>query len=279
MGDLDVPRGPRHGPYAGDVDPSRVAAYAAATSDPSPAVLAGDAVPATFAVLLAFDGVNDALGDLPQEVWNRARGGVHGEHDVVLHRPLVPGESLDTYAALSAVRQSRVGLQAITHFEQFGADGVLAVEQWWTTMLLKVTDVNDSGDAPADHTFPDEARQNPLGTSTLLVDDDIAQRYGEVSGDWSAHHFELDAATASGVDFLFAHGLCTMAMCTHQAVRRAAAGDPTRVRRVAVRFASPTRIGAELQVDVYGIDPTTVAFEATCAGATVVRHGRLELRG
>ncbi|HEY6531251.1 MAG TPA: MaoC/PaaZ C-terminal domain-containing protein [Acidimicrobiales bacterium] len=279
MGDLDVPRGPRHGPYPSVIDPARIAAYAAATSDRSPAVLTGEAVPATFPVLFAFDGVNDALKDLPREVWDRAQGGVHGEHDIVLHRPLMPGEALETWATLRAVRQTKAGLRVITHFEQIDADGMLAAEQWWTTMLLGVTEVNDSGDAPADHTFPEEARQRPLGSATLPVEDDIAQRYGEVSGDWSAHHFDLEAARASGFDFVFAHGLCTMALCTHQTVRLAAGGDPRRVRRVAVRFASPTRVASELQVDVYSVDPTSVAFEATCADATVIRHGRLELRG
>jgi len=278
MGDLDVPRGPRHGPYPGTVDPARVAAYAAATSDRSPAVLAGEAVPATFPVLLAFDGVNDALNDIPPAVKDQMRGGVHGEHDIVLHRPLVPGEALDTFATLSAVRQSRAGLSAITHFEQYAADGELVVEQWWSTLLFGITDVNDSGEAGADHAFPEAARARPLGSGTLRVDDDVAQRYGEVSGDWSAHHFELDAAKVSGFDFLFAHGLCVMAMATSQTVALVADGDPRRVRRVAVRFASPTRMGADLQVDVFRIDPVEVAFEATCADATVIRHGRLELR-
>ena len=54
-------------------------------------------------------------------------------------------------------------------------------------------------------------------------------------------------------------------------------GDPSRVRRVAVRFASPTRLDEDLTVDVYEIDPMRYGFEATCAGAGVIKHGRLEL--
>ena len=54
-------------------------------------------------------------------------------------------------------------------------------------------------------------------------------------------------------------------------------GDPTRVRRVAVRFASPTRLDEDVTVDVYEIAPATFAFEATCAGAAVIKHGRVEL--
>ena len=116
---------------------------------------------------------------------------------------------------------------------------------------------------------------------TQHVDVDAATRYAEVSNDWSAHHFELDAARKAGVDYLFAHGLCTMAMCTQAAVGLVAGGDPSRVRRVAVRFASPTRLGEDLTVDVYDASasagPGVFAFEATCAGAAVVKHGRIEL--
>jgi len=98
-----------------------------------------------------------------------------------------------------------------------------------------------------------------------------------VSNDWSSHHFELDAARKAGVDYLFAHGLCTMAMCTQAAVAMVADGDPGRVRRVAVRFASPTRLDADLTVDVYDAGDGVYAFEAACAGAPVIKHGRIEL--
>ena len=49
------------------------------------------------------------------------------------------------------------------------------------------------------------------------------------------------------------------------------------MRRVAVRFASPTRLDADLRVDVYDGGDGVYAFEAECAGAAVIKHGRLEL--
>ena len=149
--------------------------------------------------------------------------------------------------------------------EQFGADGALAVEHWWTIFFPGCDELADVGPEPPDHTFPDEARAHPVGSATQHVDIDAATRYAEVSNDWSAHHFELDAARKAGVDYLFAHGLCTMAMCTQAAVAMVADGDPSRVRRVAVRFASPTRLDADLTVDVYD------ASEVARAGCLHVR--------
>ena len=266
-----------HGPFRGDLDPVRIAAYAAATNDTTPTVLAGRAVPATFPVILIFDAQNAANGDVPATVYERARGGVHGEHDIVLHRPLVPGEPIETWSELSAIRTTRAGTRVVLHMEQFDAMGALVVEHWWTTLFLGADGLADAGPEPPDHAFPAEARQHPVGSATQHVDADIAQRYGEVSGDWSAHHFDIAAARAAGFDYLFTHGLCTMAMCTQYAVQLVADSDPSRVGRVAVRFASPTRIGGDLAVDVYAANSTTYAFEASCDGSTVIKHGRLEL--
>jgi acyl dehydratase len=276
--EVAVELGIRHGPFPGTLDPEAIAAYAAATGDTTPAVREGRAVPATFPVVLVFDAQQAANGDLPAAVYEQARTGVHGEHDVVLHRPLAPGETIETWSEVAGVRRTRAGTLVVLHMDQYDAGGALVAEQWWTTLFLGTGVLAEAGAEPPDHTFPDGARQRPVGSATQHIDAEAARRYAEVSGDWSAHHFDLDAARAAGVDYLFAHGLCTMAMCTQRAVRLVAGGDPGRVRRVAVRFASPAPLGEDLTVDVFAAGPSAYAFEATCGEATVVKHGRLELR-
>jgi acyl dehydratase len=268
----------RHGPFPGHLAPEVIAAYAAATGDQTAAVHAGLAVPAVFPVILVFTPQEAARADLPEVVWQRVRGGVHGEHDIVLHRPLVPGERLDTSSWISAVRTSRAGTQIVVQFEQVGADGSVAVEQWWTMVLLGLDGVADLGTMPSDHRFPDSARAHPLGSATQHVDKRTAHRYAEVSGDWSAHHFDIDVARAAGFDFVFTHGLCTMAICTHHVLGLLGVDDPGRVARVAVRFASPTPLDEELTVNAFGIDENSFAFEATSRGISTITHGRLELR-
>jgi acyl dehydratase len=127
-------------------------------------------------------------------------------------------------------------------------DDVVVAEQWWTTVFLGVT-CNPAGDPAPEHVNPDDARVRPIGTHTVDVDTDMARRYAEVSGDWSAHHFEIAAARVSGFDRLFLHGLCTMALCAHV-----------------------------VHVRLYDAGVLGYAFEADSAGATVVTHGRAELR-
>lgn len=268
----------RHGPFRGRLEPNCIAAYAAATGDTTGAVLAGKAVPAVFPVILTFDAQQAANADMPATAWRQARGGLHGEHDIVLHRPLLPDEPLDTWSQISAVRTIRAGTQVALHIEQFDAQGELAVEQWWTTVLLGLQSMADVGSMPRDHRFLDSARRNPIGSATQHIDEQVGHRYAEVSGDWSAHHFDIEAARGSGFDFLFTHGLCTMAICAHRVLGVVGVDHPGRVQRVAVRFASPTPLGADLTVNAYGIDGHSFAFEASCAGVKTITHGRLELR-
>lgn len=271
-----IPR--RHGPYHGVVTPDLIAAYADATADDTAAVRSGDAVPVVLPIVLAFHAGDDARADLPARIWERVRGGVHGEHDVVVHRPLRPGEEIATWTSIQAIRTVRPGTQVVVHFEHRGADGEVAVEQWWTMILLGLDGLADLGEMPADHAFPPSARAHPRGESEQHVPPDTARRYAEVSGDWSAHHFDIDVARAEGFDFLFAHGLCTMAMCIHRVLRLIGVDDPRRVRRAAVRFAAPTPLGGDVQVRAYRAERDVVAFDATCGGENVVTHGRLELR-
>jgi len=107
--------------------------------------------------------------------------------------------------------------------------------------LLGLHGVADLGTMPADHRFPEDARAHPLGSVSQHVDKDIAHRYAEVSGDWAAHHFDIEVARAVGFDFVFTHGLCTMAICTTPPARpvgRRAPGQGLADRRP-VRGADP----------------------------------------
>jgi acyl dehydratase len=274
---LQAELGTRRGPFPGVLDPASIAEYAAATNDDSPSVVRGESVPATYPVILVFEALNAALDELPPILAETSTSGVHGEHEIVLHRPLVSGEALDTWASLYAVRNTRAGIQVIVRIEQLDAQGELTVEHWWSVLYFGTDVLGDVGPEPPDHSFPDDARARPAGIVVQHVDADLATRYAEVSNDWSAHHFEIDAARRSGFDYLFTHGLCTMGMSTQAAVRLVAGGDPARVRRIAVRFAAPTPLDADLTVELYDVEPGVFAFESKCAGLTVIKHGRLEL--
>ncbi len=270
--------GERRGPFHGSLDTALIRRYAAATNDRSPQVQAGKAVPPVAVVTLIWDAQNAGRNAaVSKEVQTRATGGVHGEHEVVVHRPIVPGEPLRTWVEGYGARPAGRHVLTTLRFFTVDRDGALVAEQWWTTVYLN-TSCEPVGSPAPDHAFPEEARGRPAGTYTVAVDHGMARRYAEVSNDWSAHHFDLAAAEQSGFGRLFLHGLCTMALCAQGVVATVAEGDPERVHRLAVRFASPTFLGEHLAVRIYDAGGLAYAFEAESAGATVITHGRAELR-
>jgi acyl dehydratase len=270
--------GTLHGPFPVTLDPAVIRAYADATNDPNPRYRDGSAVPVAFPVILVFDAQTAGNSAVPRDAFRMARAVVHGEHDLLLHRPLVPGEDLAVFSEAASVRITSAGTRVVLRMEMRDTSDQVAAEQWWTTFFAGAQLGENQGPDAPDHTFPESAREHPIGHHVVHVDTDQPTRYGEVSDDWSSHHFDRAVAEAEGFADVFLHGLCTMAMCGQAVVETAAGGDPTRVRRLAVRFASPTMLDADLDVELFRAGPSTVVFEATCAGATVIKHGWADLR-
>ena len=268
----------RVGPFEGRLDPDLIRRYARATNDPSTVSLSGSAVPPVAIVTQMWDAQSEGRRELVSADFQRsAVGGVHGEHDIVLYRPIEPGEPLRIWVEGHGTRQAgRNALVTLRYTALDHHDRVVA-EQWWTTVYIGAV-CGALGDPPPEHAFPPAARDRLIGTRSVAVDGDMPRRYAEVSGDWSPHHFDPEAARRSGFERPFLHGLCTMALCAQGAVDVVADGDPSLVRRIAVRFAAPTMLGEELQLRVYDAGERVQAFEADCSGVTVITHGRIELR-
>ncbi len=270
--------GRRLGPFPGRLDPDLIRRYAAATNDPSPGTHAGTSVPAVALVTQIWDAQQAAFAELvPDQVVGSMTGGVHGEHDVVLHRPVVPGERLQTWAEGHGSRRAGRHVLVTLRYSTFDDHDTLVAEQRWTTVLLNAAGEAAGEDLP-DHAFPQHAREAPAGDYVVNVDGDLPRRYAEVSGDWSGHHFNVQDARRSGFDRPFLHGLCTMALCAQGIVALVAGGEPERIRRIAVRFASPVFVGENVEMSLYEAGTRTYAFEADSAGAAVVRNGLAEIR-
>lgn len=266
------------GPFPGCLDVDLLARYSEALGDPSVLAQQGQAAPIGALVTQIWQAQEVARRSaVSSELQAAAAGGVHGEHDILLHRPVVPGEPLMTWVqgwgARPAGQNAAVTLRYLTRDE----GDELVAEQWWTTVFLSAT-CADLGATPPSHRFPEQARQHPVGKLTQHVDADMPRRYAQVSGDWSPHHFEVTAARSTGFDEPFLHGLATLGLCAQGVVALVAGGDPDRLRRIAVRFAMPTFLDRDLTLQLHAVPDGSFAFEAENAGHLVVTHGRAELR-
>jgi acyl dehydratase len=178
-----------------------------------------------------------------------------------------------------AVRVGGTGTRVVTLVESADADGSPVVTQWFTTFVRGMTDGESTGPDKPEHDFPEAAREKPFGSPYVVhVDDDQTYRYRDASGDQMPIHVDDAFAKSVGLPGIIAHGLCTMAMCSQAVVQRACEGDPTRLARLAVRFAANVFPGNDVEVQLYEAGGDALAFEATSGGATVIKHGRAEVR-
>ena len=125
----------------------------------------------------------------------------------------------------------------------------------------------------------------PLGTYDITIDHDMARRYAEVSGDWSEHHFDVEAAVRSGFERPFLHGLCTMALCSQAVVDLVAGGDPARVCGGSQSASQPRRSWARHSTcacttpappatpsrPTRPVQPSSATAERSCADGTARR--------
>ncbi len=272
-----VELGRRIGPFPASLDAEYVARYAAATRDPFRAAQRGEVVPTVALVTQIWDAQEAGrVALVDAAILDGMTGGVHGEHEVRLHRPVVPGEALRVFVSGQGARGSRGKSFVTLKYSMVAADDSLVAEQWWTTVFFGV-ECDGVGDGPPDHTMPGSAPDHLLGTYVRHVDGEMTKAYAEVTDDWSAHHFDVEAARTAGVERVFLHGLCTLAIAAQGVAHVACAGDTSRLSRVAARFAAPTFLDEDVLVRVYDAGDGGFAFDAECAGHPVLAHGRAEL--
>jgi acyl dehydratase len=270
--------GEQAGPYDLVLEAEMGAALAEATGDRNPRYNGGAALPPTLLATHSYRAQFAAMLELvPAPVFAAARSGVHGQHELLLHRPLLPGESLRTVVETHSAKPAGDNLRVTFLHTTTDADGRLVAEQWWTTVLLGTTADATGPDLP-DYRVADGDLRNPAAEEVVAIHEEMARHYAEVSGDFSEHHFNAEAARRSGYGSPFLHGLCTMALCARVVVENLCAGEPSRLRRLAVRFAMPAFLDRDLTIRVFALDKDRYAFEAASGGEAAIRNGFAELR-
>lgn len=264
----------------GLVDGEQAMAYARATNDDNPAYASGRCAPPVFGVVPTWPSLVAALTDMvPAEAMAMV---LHGEQDLHFAQPLVPGQRLRTRSEGYNVRPSRTGTRYTVRVTSTDDDsGAAVLEQYVTLFIRGMSDGAPAGPDKPDHAFPSEARDHPVGTRSVPVELDQTIRYSEASGDRNPIHVDDELARSLGLPGRIVHGLCTLAMASRAVVELAAAGDPCRLRRLAVRFSGMVSPGRDLDTEVFDAGPAPdrhlYAFETSSGGRQVLAHGRAEV--
>lgn len=265
------------------VDADATAAFALSYSDPNPVYQDRTAVPPVYVVTHLLRGLHQANSEAedPGAVTGTT-GGVHAQHDIYFHKPIEIGAPIQWQASVHCYTQTPAGVLSAIRFLVSDTDGTPLVEHFWVSMRIGGKIAANVGPQLAPHAFPDGAREKPLGSYTYDIAFDQSFRYAGASHDHAPMHINDEHARTAGFPSKFLQGLCTFSMCSGAVVKVAAGGDPNRLRRLAGRFSLPVYPNNELEVAVFDGGRSEdgneiVAFEATSAGNTVLRHGWAEL--
>jgi acyl dehydratase len=259
-----------------EVTADAIEKYARATNDLNDRYLGGGDVVASpiFPIVPAFSSFGDAAGD-PNLGADLLRL-VHGQEEHVLHGPIVPGDVLTCSAVLESVEHKETGETFTVKVTETKQDGQLVAEIRGTMFI------RGSGSGKRSGGSGDEPQRDIVYEEATKVDDDQTHRYAEASGDHNPIHLDESVAKMAGLPGTINHGMCTMAIATKGAVNGLASGDPTRLRRVSVRFSKPVFPGEELTTRFWKESgaggATTYGFETfNPDGAAVVKNGIVEI--
>ena len=261
-----------------EVTAERIAAYAAATNDPIAAHAAGEIASPVFAVVPAFQaGGIAAFQVIPGELLGAV---VHGEQDFHFQRPIEPGMTLSTTAMPIGMRQRSSGVTVVTKAVT-SERGEPVVEQYMTTFVRGASGAADVGEEAPGHGFDDSLRERgPDAEVTQTFDADQTHRYA--SGDPMQIHLDDDFAKAVGLPGIIIHGLCTMAFTSVAVIESFGADDPTRLKRLAVRFARMAFPGQTITTHIWEAceddGRKRIAYETSSdSGDVVIKDGLAEI--
>jgi len=268
-------------PVAFSVEQERIAAYAAATNDRIAQHASGELAPPVFSIVPSFQAMGmAALSVIPGELLGMI---LHGEQDFHFHAPIQPGMELETVSTPIGMRQRSSGVTVVVRSDTRDGAGELVTESYSTTFVRGSEGVEDHGDEAPSHSFPAELReQDPDMEVSQTFDKDQTFRYAEASGDPMQIHLDDDFAKSVGLPGIIIHGLCTMAFASVAAIETYCADDPSRLKRLAVRFASIALPEQTITTKLWNAGESEgvehYAFETRSdGGATVIKDGWAEV--
>ncbi|MCJ7725006.1 MAG: MaoC family dehydratase N-terminal domain-containing protein [Acidimicrobiia bacterium] len=256
-------------------DPVAVERYAAASGDATPRYAAGPGqiTSPLFPVVFGFPlmmmmtadpelGVGDPLMIL------------HGEQEIVYHRPLRGGEELAVRPTLERVEDKGKSALFVAGMKAETPEGEAVVDQGWT---IFVRGAGSGTDRPRSQDGPAPERGEVAARFTRHVDEDMPARYAEASGDHNPIHLDPQVAAAVGLPGVINHGLGSCSLVAGGLIDALFDGDATRLRRIGVRFTGMVTPGSDLATVVWQGE-AGYAFETTAPDGAVVMTGTIQPR-
>ena len=269
-------------PVTTEVSREAIEKYARAYNDDNPAFFdvkrpGGIVAPPLFGVVVTWPSLVQAVGDSELQV-DLLRL-LHGEQEMEFFNPIRPGDKITSNAKIASIQTKPSGETLAIELEASGHNREPKVRVIFGA-FIRTGGSRKTGDNEQD--MAKAERGAALVTVSQQIDADQTFRYAAASGDHNPIHVDETVAKMAGLRGIIVHGLCTMAFTSKVMIDKLCGGDPTRLKRLRVRFVRPVFPGQTITTKVWqeseGNGRRLYAYE-TCnpEGRAVIRGGIAEV--
>jgi acyl dehydratase len=227
----------------------------------------------SFAVIPAF-GSMGGIGSVPGLEFNFAML-LHGEQEVILHKPLPPQQKLKTSAHIPEIYDK--GKAALVILESTARDesGDPLFTNRFSLFIRGEGGFGGDSGPKAGNAAPDRAPDGVVESKTLPQQALIYR----LSGDKNPLHADPEFAKMAGFDQPIIHGLCSYGVVCKAIVDEVLDGDVTRVARYQARFAGVGFPG-ETYLTSYWKEGDRILLEAKSVerNAPIISNAAITLR-
>ena len=225
--------------------------YARAYNDDNPAFfdanrVGGIVAPPMFGVVVTWDALMKVMMD-PELNVDLLRL-VHGEQDMEFPTLMRPGDIVTANAKIVSIEDKSTGETMRVELKATNQKGQ-PVQKTHFIIFIRGSRKRDAASPEARPAEPE--RGAPLLTVAQTIDKDQTYRYKEASGDPNPIHVDENVAKMAGLPGIIVHGLCTMAFTSKVVIDKLCGGDPTRLKRLRVRFSRPVLPGQTITTKLW----------------------------
>lgn len=266
--------GKTYDPLTYDVTAEAIARYATASGDHNPRYQVGPGQVASplFPVVPGFPVMGQVSSDPELDLENPLMI-VHGEQELVYHRPLEPGTQLVLRPRLDSVEDKGRSATYVVVLDAVTIDGEPVNTQRATVF---VRGAGSGAERTSTSSTGEPDRGELVGTFSRHVSTDMPSAYAAASGDHNPIHLDEAIAKAVGLPGVINHGLGTLSLVAGGLVDEVLGGDPSGLRRLSVRFTDMVFPGSDVVTSMWS---TTAgrAFETARPDGAVVMRGAIEV--
>ncbi len=281
--------GKTYPPVTTEVTLDAIQKYARAYNDDNPAFFdanrpGGIVAPPMFGVTVSWNALMTAVMD-PNLQADLLRL-VHGEQDMEFTNPIRPGDIISASAKIISIETKASGETMTVELDASNQAGQSVQKILFSAFIRggrnRDAESRAGGERASGERVVEPARDEPDFTVAQTIDNDQTYRYAEASGDRNPIHVDESIAKMAGLPGIIVHGLCTMAFTSKVAIDKLCGGDPTRLKRLRVRFSRLVLPGQTITTRVWAdADKSgrkSFAFETfNPGGHAVIKGGIAEI--